>query len=115
MQIALVGLGKMGGNRVRRLLQGSHTVVAYDRSSEALAALVAEGARGASSLETSLYVDDSVEGRWTVNEAIALAVRVPTIAASRFARFTSGQDHKARIANDSALRNELGGHAIKKA
>jgi 6-phosphogluconate dehydrogenase len=50
MQIALVGLGKMGGNMVRRLLRGGHEVVAFDRSADAVAAVVAEGAKGASSL-----------------------------------------------------------------
>ncbi len=298
MQIALVGLGKMGGNMVRRLLRGGHDVVAYDRSAEAVAAVVAEGAKGASSLaelvqklegtrvvwvmvpagaptESTIvelsnllsandviidggnsnfresirrsgelaqkklrfldagtsggvwglangyclmvggdesafahvepafrtlapeeglaylgkagaghfakmvhngieyammqsyaegfellaaseygydlgklsgvwnrgsvvrswllelaerafnkdpkleglkaYVEDSGEGRWTVNEAIALAVPVPTIAASLFARFTSRQPNSFAMRVLSALRNEFGGHAVKKA
>ncbi len=50
MQIALVGLGKMGGNMVQRLLQGGHEVVAYDRDPAAVAAVVDKGAVGASSL-----------------------------------------------------------------
>ncbi len=50
MQIALVGLGKMGGNMVQRLLGGGHEVVAYDRSPEAVAHVVEKGAVGASSL-----------------------------------------------------------------
>jgi 6-phosphogluconate dehydrogenase len=298
MQIALVGLGKMGGNMVRRLLRGGHDVVAYDRSAEAVAAVVAEGAKGASSLaelvqklegtrvvwvmvpagaptESTIvelsnllsandviidggnsnfresirrsgelaqkklrfldagtsggvwglangyclmvggdesafahvepafrtlapeeglaylgkagaghfakmvhngieyammqsyaegfellaaseygydlgklsgvwnrgsvvrswllelaerafnkdpkleglkaHVEDSGEGRWTVNEAIALAVPVPTIAASLFARFTSRQPNSFAMRVLSALRNEFGGHAVKKA
>ncbi|CAN5925158.1 decarboxylating 6-phosphogluconate dehydrogenase [soil metagenome] len=61
------------------------------------------------------YVDDSGEGRWTVNEAIAHAVPVPTIAASLFARFTSRQDNSFAMRVLSALRNEFGGHAVKKA
>ncbi len=51
MQIALVGLGKMGGNMVQRLLQGGHEVVAYDRDPKAVAAVVEKGAKGASSLK----------------------------------------------------------------
>ena len=61
------------------------------------------------------YVDDSGEGRWTVNEAIAHAVPVPTIAASLFARFSSRQDNSFAMRVLSALRNEFGGHAVKKA
>jgi 6-phosphogluconate dehydrogenase len=61
------------------------------------------------------YVDDSGEGRWTVNEAIAHAVPVPTIAASLFARFTSREDNSFAMRVLAALRNEFGGHAVKKA
>ncbi len=61
------------------------------------------------------YVEDSGEGRWTVNEAVAHAVAVPTIAASLFARFTSRQDNSFSMRVLSALRNEFGGHAVKKA
>ncbi len=61
------------------------------------------------------YVDDTGEGRWTVNEAIARAVPVPTIAASLFARFVSRQDNSFAMRVLAALRNEFGGHAVKKA
>jgi 6-phosphogluconate dehydrogenase len=59
------------------------------------------------------YVEDSGEGRWTVNEAINESVPAPVIAASLFARFASRDDvnFSARIA--AALRNEFGGHAVK--
>jgi 6-phosphogluconate dehydrogenase len=49
MQLAMIGLGRMGANMVRRLMRAGHTCVVYDRSTEAVAALVAEGATGASS------------------------------------------------------------------
>jgi 6-phosphogluconate dehydrogenase len=65
--------------------------------------------------ELKAYVEDSGEGRWTVNEAIAHAVPVPTIAASLFARFSSRQDNSFAMRVLSALRNEFGGHAVKKA
>ncbi|WXB20151.1 decarboxylating 6-phosphogluconate dehydrogenase [Pendulispora albinea] len=61
------------------------------------------------------YVEDSGEGRWTVNEAVAHAVPVPTIAASLFARFASRQDNAFSLRVLAALRNEFGGHAVKKA
>jgi 6-phosphogluconate dehydrogenase len=61
------------------------------------------------------WVDDSGEGRWTVNEAVAHAVAVPTIAAALFARFVSRQENSFSMRVLSALRNEFGGHAVKKA
>jgi len=51
MQIAMVGLGRMGANMVERLLQGGHEVAAYDRNPDAVKATAANGATGCSSLE----------------------------------------------------------------
>ena len=50
MQIAMIGLGRMGANMVRRLLKGGHRCVVFDRSPEAVAGLAEEGAIAASSL-----------------------------------------------------------------
>lgn len=50
MQIGMIGLGRMGANMVRRLLQGGHQCVVFDKSSEAVTALTKEKAVGASSL-----------------------------------------------------------------
>jgi 6-phosphogluconate dehydrogenase len=50
MRIGMVGLGRMGANMVRRLIKGGHECVAYDRSREAVQAVVADGAIGANSL-----------------------------------------------------------------
>ena len=60
------------------------------------------------------YVDDSGEGRWTVFEAINENVPAPTIAASLFARFASRQEDAFAMKVIAALRNEFGGHAVKK-
>ena len=51
MQIAMVGLGRMGANMVRRLIKGGHECVVFDHSQEAIAALAKEGATPSSSLE----------------------------------------------------------------
>jgi 6-phosphogluconate dehydrogenase len=61
------------------------------------------------------YVEDSGEGRWTIEEAIANAVPVPTISASIFARFVSRQEDSPAMKAVAALRNQFGGHAVKKA
>jgi len=50
MQIGMIGLGKMGGNMVTRLIRGGHQIVAYDRSPDAVKATVALGATGADSI-----------------------------------------------------------------
>jgi 6-phosphogluconate dehydrogenase len=51
MQLAMIGLGRMGANMVRRLIRGGHQCVVYDRSAESVQALVKEGAVGATSPE----------------------------------------------------------------
>ncbi|MFZ4894314.1 phosphogluconate dehydrogenase (NAD(+)-dependent, decarboxylating) [Plantibacter sp. Mn2098] len=61
------------------------------------------------------YVEDSGEGRWTIEEAIDNAVPVPTISASIFARFVSRQEDSPAMKAVAALRNQFGGHAVKKA
>jgi 6-phosphogluconate dehydrogenase len=61
------------------------------------------------------YVDDSGEGRWTVDEAVRLGVSLPTIALSLFARFASRKENGFGLRVLAALRNEFGGHAVKKA
>ncbi|CAN5397366.1 decarboxylating 6-phosphogluconate dehydrogenase [soil metagenome] len=62
------------------------------------------------------YVDDSGEGRWTIEEGIANAVPLPTISASIFARFVSRQAGESPAMKAvAALRNQFGGHAVKKA
>jgi 6-phosphogluconate dehydrogenase len=60
------------------------------------------------------YTEDSGEGRWTVEEAIAHRVPVPVIAASLFARFASRQEDSPTMKAVSALRNQFGGHAVKR-
>jgi 6-phosphogluconate dehydrogenase len=59
------------------------------------------------------YADDSGEGRWTVSEAVRLAVPAPAIAAALFARFASRQTDSDRMKVISALRKAFGGHPIK--
>lgn len=60
------------------------------------------------------YTEDSGEGRWTVEEAINHRVPTPVIAASLFARFASRQDQSPTMKAVSALRNQFGGHAVKR-
>src|SRR5580704_5286304 len=50
MQLGMIGLGRMGGNIVRRLMRNGHTCVVYDRSADAVGALTKEGATGSTGL-----------------------------------------------------------------
>ncbi|HEY7175770.1 MAG TPA: decarboxylating 6-phosphogluconate dehydrogenase, partial [Micromonosporaceae bacterium] len=58
------------------------------------------------------YADDTGEGRWTVDEAVRLAVPLNVIAASLFARFASREDDSVEMKAVAALRNQFGGHAV---
>ena len=60
------------------------------------------------------YVEDSGEGRWTVEDAIAKAVPAPTITAALFARFRSRRDNSYADRLLAALRNAFGGHAVRR-
>jgi 6-phosphogluconate dehydrogenase len=64
-----------------------------------------EGIRG--------WVEDSGEGRWTVEEALDHAVPVPALAMSLFMRYRSRQEDSFSAKVLAALRNEFGGHPIK--
>lgn len=59
------------------------------------------------------FVQDSGEGRWTIEEALNNAVPMPTISASIFARFVSRQQDSPAMKAVAALRNQFGGHAVK--
>jgi len=59
------------------------------------------------------YVEDTGEGRWTVQQAIELGVPLPVITMSLFTRFRSRQSDSFSAKVLAALRNEFGGHAVK--
>jgi 6-phosphogluconate dehydrogenase len=59
------------------------------------------------------YVEDSGEGRWTVEDAIDKRVPTPVITESLYARFASRQEESYAAKVNAALRNQFGGHAVK--
>jgi len=63
----------------------------------------------------SPYVEDSGEGRWTVERAVEAGIPVPSIAISLYMRFLSRQENSFALRMLAALRNEFGGHAVKPA
>ncbi|KQP51323.1 MULTISPECIES: phosphogluconate dehydrogenase (NAD(+)-dependent, decarboxylating) [unclassified Methylobacterium] len=66
MQLGMIGLGRMGGNIVRRLMRDGHTAVVFDRDPDAVAALVAEGATGADSLDDLVAKLDAPRAAWVM-------------------------------------------------
>lgn len=64
--------------------------------------------------EVQSYVEDSGEGRWTVEESIELAVPLPVITQAVQARFRSRQENPFAGRMLAALRNQFGGHAVRK-
>jgi 6-phosphogluconate dehydrogenase len=58
------------------------------------------------------YADDSGEGRWTVEEAVRLAVPAPVISSALFARFASRQEESPAMKVIAALRQQFGGHPV---
>jgi 6-phosphogluconate dehydrogenase len=68
---------------------------------------------GAKLEDIAPFVEDSGEGRWTINEAINENVPAPVIAASLFARFASRDEIKFSAKVAAALRNQFGGHAVR--
>ena len=63
----------------------------------------------------SSYVEDSGEGRWTVDSSVELAVPAPTIALALQMRFRSRQDNPLGGRALAAMRNAFGGHSVKSA
>jgi 6-phosphogluconate dehydrogenase len=78
MQLGMVGLGRMGGNIVRRLMRDGHECVAFDVNPDAVAALAAEGATGAASLAS--FVETLVAPRsvWLMLPAGAITEQAIT-------------------------------------
>ena len=66
MQLGMIGLGRMGGNMVRRLMQGGHDLFVYDRSAEAVQQMVQEGATGAASLADLVEQLDTPRAIWVM-------------------------------------------------
>ena len=60
------------------------------------------------------YVEDSGEGRWTVQESVDLAVPIPAITAALQQRFRSRQDGPLAPKLLAALRQQFGGHAVRR-
>ncbi len=66
MKLAMIGLGRMGGNMARRLMRGGHQIVASDRQAESVEKFVAEGAEGATSIEQAVAALPAPRVAWVM-------------------------------------------------
>src|ERR1700733_2199130 len=66
MQLGMIGLGRMGGNIVRRLMKHGHTTVVYDKDPKAVTALGADGAAGAKELEDFIKALEKPRTAWVM-------------------------------------------------
>jgi len=83
MTIGMIGLGRMGGNMVKRLLRGGHQCVVYDLSPENVAALVREGAIGASSYDDLIARLEAPRAIWIMVPAGAATEKTVHALAER--------------------------------
>ncbi len=72
MQLGMIGLGRMGGNIVRRLLQHGHSCVVYDKSAEAVQGLAGEGASGSGDLAAFVKQLEKPRAVWVMLPAGAI-------------------------------------------
>ena len=80
MQLGMIGLGRMGANMVRRLIRGGHDCVVYDRSSKAVAELVAEKATGALDLKDLVSRLEAPRAIWMMVPAGVVDETIANIA-----------------------------------
>jgi len=119
MELGMIGLGRMGANMAERLVLGGHRVIGYDRSAEAVQRVVDQGAAGAHSLAEFVKQLSLPRAIWLMvpsgdQEAIERNVPAPVLMLSLFARFASRPESSFSAKVIAALRNEFGGHAVKK-
>jgi len=79
MQLGMVGLGRMGGSMVRRLLRGGHTCVVFDSHHEAMTPLVSQGATAAASLANSVARLDSPRAVWLMLPAAVVDATIDAL------------------------------------
>ena len=81
MQLGMIGVGRMGGNMVRRLMRAGHDCVVFDVSKDAVAALAAEGATGTASLETFVQALRPPRAVWLMVPAALVEAEVEALSA----------------------------------
>jgi 6-phosphogluconate dehydrogenase len=113
MQLGVIGLGRMGANMVRRLLEGGHQCIVYDRSAKAVEDLVAAKASGSSSVAEFIRLLAAPRAIWLMVPAAAVD---STIAALR-PRLEPGDvvidGGNSHYQDDIRRANQLAGDGIR--
>jgi len=78
MQLGMIGLGRMGGNIVRRLMRAGHRCVVYDKSADAVRGLAGEGAAPSRDLQDFVGQLDKPRAVWVMLPAGAITRSSPT-------------------------------------
>src|SRR5262245_8110731 len=81
MQIGMIGLGRMGGNMVRRLVRAGHECVVFDMNAAHVASLVAEGATGSGSLDEFVSKLTAPRAVWLMVPAAAVDAMIGELGA----------------------------------
>jgi 6-phosphogluconate dehydrogenase len=81
MQLGMIGLGRMGANIVRRIMNDGHTAVVYDRSTDNVKAVAGEGAVGTDSMEDFVAKLDKPRAAWIMIPAAVTGSVVEQLAA----------------------------------
>ena len=80
MQLGMIGLGRMGGSMVRRLVAGGHECVVHDRSADAMAALAGEGIASGASLEDFVGALAAPRAVWLMVPAAVVDATIEALA-----------------------------------
>jgi 6-phosphogluconate dehydrogenase (decarboxylating) len=124
MQLGMIGLGRMGGSMVQRLLRGGHACVVFDSESARVTSLTHEGAAGSHSLDEFVrgprhsacrLVDASRCGGRQAHTAIDSSTPAPVLTAALFQRFSSRGEDDVLYRLLSAMRYQFGGHVERQA
>jgi len=112
MQMGMVGLGRMGASMVRRLMRGGHDCVVYDVNADAVARVVKEGVRGASSLDAFAAALEKPRVAWMMVPAAVVEQTVVDLS-DRFERgdiiVDGGNSH---YIDDIRRAKELATHGV---
>src|SRR5438067_1149369 len=108
----MIGLGRMGGNMVRRLLRAGHECVVYDHSPDAVHQLTQEGAIGADTFQR--WVSASGEDGCTVVAAREGSAPATVLSAAPCGRFSSRGENVFSDKLHSTMRHQFGGHVEQK-
>ncbi|HXD87981.1 MAG TPA: decarboxylating 6-phosphogluconate dehydrogenase [Urbifossiella sp.] len=81
MQLGMIGLGRMGANMAKRLMKGGHQCVVYDRNADAVKALAADGAIGATTLDDFVKKLQAPRAVWLMVPAAVVDSSVAELAA----------------------------------